>query len=318
MPGLFGGSSQPVGASGTGTGSTANVYTPYNQPGQDVNYNNFLQTMLGSASAGLPSVNPAGISYAQAAPIVNADLVASPYAGQSLQGAETGAGYGAGGAAGINNAANAVLQSSIDPQNALFARQQQQVLDQSNAANAAAGVGSSPYGAGLTSQALSNFDTNWQNQQLQRQLQGLSAATSAYPAAANLAASSANLPFSTLANQGSTALGGLSNVANLGQGAFALPQQGLNDIQSYLGLGQAASGLSGQLGNLGINQATQGLAGLGNLVGGIGGLGGIGNAIGSLPSAGTTLLDTGTDFAGGGASAGSGILGALGGLFGLL
>ena len=76
----------------------------------------------------------------------------------------------------LMGAGNQILQQAFDPQNALRNRMQQQVMDQSTVANSIAGLGSSPYGASTTANALGNFDVNWQNQQLNRMTQGASAA----------------------------------------------------------------------------------------------------------------------------------------------
>jgi hypothetical protein len=70
-------------------------------------------------------------------------------------------------------------------------------------------------------------------------------------------------------------LSGLSNlggsVAGLGQSAYQLPQQVLNDLESYMQLGQSASQISGQLGNQGFLQNASsiggGLSGLNSLFG---------------------------------------------------
>jgi hypothetical protein len=61
-------------------------------------------------------------------------------------------------------------QSGFDPQQALYARTQQQVQDQTRAGLEARGVDMTPYGAGIEGQTMSNFNIDWQNQQLQRQI----------------------------------------------------------------------------------------------------------------------------------------------------
>jgi len=271
---------------------------------------------------------------------------------------------------------------------------QGQVLNQSNATNAMSGVGSTPYGSSVTANALGNFDTNWQNQQLGRQISGANAAspllqaapglaatsaalpnqafqnqqssisqylnqqlgageaglgayTSAMPTAANLAtttsaapsntylsqinnviqalnaqntagstgagafnnllgalgsgfsgagnlgtgaanslAALAGQPYSNSATIGSNALAALTQGMNIGNTGFQLPQQVLGDLQSYMGLGQSASQLSGQLGALGINELSQGIGG--GLMGANALLGGGGSSglLGSLGLAG--------------------------------
>ncbi|MDN8066216.1 hypothetical protein [Burkholderia vietnamiensis] len=72
-----------------------------------------------------------------------------------------------------------VFGMGLDPQSALYARTQQQVQDQVNANNSMYGLGSSAAGAGVANQAMSNFNIDWQNNQLQRALQGLQGYTGA-------------------------------------------------------------------------------------------------------------------------------------------
>jgi hypothetical protein len=80
-------------------------------------------------------------------------------------------------------AGQGVLNTAMDPQNALYQRTAQQVQDQTRAAESARGIAMTPYGAGLESQAMSDFNINWQNAQLARQLQGMQAASQGYGAA---------------------------------------------------------------------------------------------------------------------------------------
>jgi len=117
------------------------------------------------------------------------------------------------------------LTQGFDPQGQLYAQQFQQNTDQANAANAMAGLGTSPYGAGLTQQANQNFNLEWQNNLLNRMTQGAGAA-------------------STLAGAGNQAL----------QGGTSALQQGLG-LAGQLG-GEAGSlygqagGIYGDAGNL--------------------------------------------------------------------
>jgi hypothetical protein len=292
-----------------------------------------------------------------------------------------------------------VLQSAFDPQGQLQAMLQQQVQQQANAANAAAGLGGSAYGAGQTTNALSNFDINWQNQQLGRQVAGLGAAGSAFgqipglvgapvnllsagtsgainplatagnlatsPASALTAAfgplgqgansaasmysqlqSLAGLPYNTLNTEAANSISNLSNTAALGNLQYGPTQQIMDDLNSYLGLGQNASALSGQLGGMGQQQLFNSLSGLGGAAnlgsqlltgnslgnafgsGGLLGLGGLNpvtsSGLGGLSgmpidtistdlAAGAPAAIAAGDFGGGGA-AGGGLLSWLGGL----
>lgn len=67
--------------------------------------------------------------------------------------------------------AGQIYQTGMDPQNQLFRSTQQQVIDQSNAANASHGLADTPYGAGIEGSNLGNFDIAWQNNLLNRQTQ---------------------------------------------------------------------------------------------------------------------------------------------------
>jgi hypothetical protein len=114
-------------------------------------------------------------------------------------------------------------------------------------------------------------------------------------------------PYNTQAGIGANALTNLTNLTQLGNNQFALPNQEIGNLMQYMGLGQNASQLSGQLGQMGFNQTAQGIGGglsginslFGNngLFGGGGGLGGLGGAAtGGAFGAG--------DFGGGGAALG--------------
>jgi hypothetical protein len=114
------------------------------------------------------------------------------YAG--LQNAANTAGVASGvqGAANIGQAAelrggaSAVMNTAFDPQQALYDRTAQRLQDQIRVGQAARGTTMSPYGAGGEAQGMSNFNIDWQNQQLNRQTQGLGAAGTAGTQAGNV------------------------------------------------------------------------------------------------------------------------------------
>jgi hypothetical protein len=89
---------------------------------------------------------------------------------------------------GLINAGQQVYNTAFDPQNALYNRTVQQLQDQTGATNSMYGLGSSAAGAGVANQALGNFNIDWQNQQLQRQLSGLQGYGSAIGQAGQAAA----------------------------------------------------------------------------------------------------------------------------------
>ncbi len=280
----------------------------------------------------------------------------NPYFNQAMAGAQQAAGIGGAGAGQIASGAGNILSTAFDPQQALYNRMRGEALDTQNVINAATGTAGSPYAAGVTGDVLANQAMNWQNQQLARQQAGLGAATSAFPAATQLAAGAAGLPSNVFtqnlaqqlqalqarnqaAGQGAATgnallqgvgaglttgtglgaqagnllaqayglpqnvqnqainqtLGQLGQAFQLSNAPYILPQQTLQDLQSYLGLGQSASQLSGLLGGMGQNQYLQNAALLGSGIGGLNSLtgGGLGSAIGGglFGSGGATALD---------------------------
>lgn len=67
-----------------------------------------------------------------------------------------------------------MLDQGFDPRGELYGREYQKMRDQQNAISSMYGVSSSPYGAGLAGDASRNFNMDWQNEQLQRQMASLS------------------------------------------------------------------------------------------------------------------------------------------------
>jgi hypothetical protein len=99
------------------------------------------------------------------------------------------------------------------------------------------GVAGTPYGAGATSNALGNYDINWENQQLGRQAQAAGAASPLFQAAPGLAAGSAALPGNTYMNQISNVLNALK--AQNTAGALGASTAGALQSGAGQGLGQA-------------------------------------------------------------------------------
>lgn len=93
---------------------------------------------------------------------------------------------------GLLGAGQNVYNLALDPQNALYDRTLNQLTQQTGATNSMYGLGSSAAGAGVQNQALSNFNIDWQNNQLSRALQGLQGyaqGLQGYTGAANTAGS---------------------------------------------------------------------------------------------------------------------------------
>jgi hypothetical protein len=114
-------------------------------------------------------------------------------------------------------------------------------------------------------------------------------------------------PYNTQSTIGQNSLAGLTNLTQLGNNQFALPQQEIGNLMQYMGLGQSASGLSGQLGNLGFQQTAQGLGGALSGANTLFGQGGIGSGLfgggGGAGAATGGAFGLG-DFGGGGAALG--------------
>ena len=201
-------------------------------------------------------------------------LVNNPYASLYQQGANATAGLGwgtgleqLGGGSSLINAgqgmlpyAQSILQTGFDPQSALYDRTLGQVTDQTRASLAARGLGMSPYGAGVENKSLSDFNIDWQNQQLQRQntaAQGAGYLTNSAGNAINLGqnvgtlglqtlTNAAGLPYATANTMGSNQMGALNQYGQFGQQAAAIPQQRISDYLQYLGISNQAAGVANQ------------------------------------------------------------------------
>jgi hypothetical protein len=236
-----------------------------------------------SGIGGLGQYNLYGQNLGQAQGITQ-NLVNNPYAAQYQQGAGTASGlgqqaalgsYGAG--AGLYGAGGQILNTAFDPQQQLYNQQLALTQSQQNAANAQAGVGTTPYGAGLQDQNLQNFNIAWQNAQLGRQAQGLQAAGAAYGqgsqmqnAAPGQYLQASAIPYGTYGAIGQGQLGALSGLGQFGQNASTLPQQQITDYDAYLGIGNQANSVANQ--TAGLQNAIQ-QQNLGNIFGGLGNLG---------------------------------------------
>lgn len=212
-----------------------------------------------------------------------------------------------------SNTSNALNNFNIGWQNNLLNRQAQGAQAYGGLANTALGGYE-----GLTNTGVGAYNTLTQggisglNALNQGSLTSLLGGSQLGTGGANTINQLAMQPYQTgagLANNALTGLSGLTslggNVANLWQSAYQLPQQVINDLESYMQLGQSASELSGYLGNLGFNQNAQALGGAlsganalfgtNSLLGGSSGLFGSGGLLGAT---GLSSL-----FGGGGASA---------------
>jgi hypothetical protein len=131
-----------------------------------------------------------------------------------------------------------IMQTAMDPQNALYNRTQQQLTDQIRAGLAARGLNMSGVGQGIEQQGLNNFNIDWQNNLLGRQVQG----AGAYTALAGLA--------QNIANQG------FQNWGEYGKSQYTAPQPSMPYGSSMYGSGNDPWGPNGMF----TNQVNQDIA----------------------------------------------------------
>jgi|SRR5580693_1663285 hypothetical protein len=256
LAGLFGG----------GGASSVQLPPQFNMPNMAGAANN--------AYAGIGGLNGYN-TYAGSIPEVSnitGSLVNNPYSGGYQTAAQTAGNALTGGGlssylsgAGLTNAGGQVLNTAMDPQQALYNQQLQQTMAQQGAANAQAGVGTTPYGAGLQDNNIQNFNIAWQNAQLGRQLQGLSGAAGAYQSGAGLMQGGGQellmggqTPYSAFQNIGGGQIANLGTLGQFGQSASTLPQSTIQDYLSYLQAGNQAGGVANQQAQVGLQQQQQG------------------------------------------------------------
>jgi len=231
------------GGSSSASNGSPNAYVPQNQAGVDNNWNQMMTNLSGTAGNQQALTGPyMNAAFGNTANLYNALGAQMGQYGNILEG-QAGAQYGAG--QNLRNAGDQVWQSSLDPQQALYNRMLQQTQDQSRASTSMRGIGMSPQAAGLENQSVGDFNMNWQNQQLQRQLSGLQGMGGAYGQAGNLSGlAGQDLAGAQAMFQGAGQLP--FNLAQMyGQGMNSniyAPQAGLQgNMAQYLGLGQSGS-----------------------------------------------------------------------------
>lgn len=233
----------------------------------------------------LPGQNVPGQFAPQFADI-SQNLVNNPYAQMFQSGANTIAPYGQAAGLGAYGAgqnftqagqsaipyASSIMNTAFDPQNALYAKTQQDLTDQTRAGQAARGVATTPYGAAGESDTLRKFDVDWQNAQLGRQATGAQAAGGLLTSGLGTSAggsqlssqgvgtylNSSGIPYSTFNTIGQGQLGALGTGQ---QGVAGSQSLALNPVQAYLqylGVGNQAAGVANQNAQVGLNQAQLG------------------------------------------------------------
>jgi hypothetical protein len=213
---------------------------------------------------------------------------------QGYQGTLANQAQGAYGAmAPLQQAGQQVYNTALDPQQALYNRLYQQTQDASRAGTSARGIGMSPEASGIENQALSNFNIDWQNQQLARQLAGLQGLTSGYGAAGQYG-QLGNADLAGAAQMGQTGAQLPFNFANAyGQGmntAYGPLQTLGNELANYLGLGQGASSLASSQGQNALGNVSQGMQWLAPLFSSGAGAAGAGAAASATPGLDASLF----------------------------
>jgi len=206
-----------------------------------------------SGTQGLGGYNTFGQLLPQAMGI-GQGMVNDPSAFQYLNAAYGGAGLGTAGAlnaygAGANlyGLGGPTMQAAFDPQQALYRQLQGQTQEQTLANLSNAGLATTPYGQSVLGTTLGNLGINWENAQLGRNLQGVSALSQLYPQAANMQqgavpwyTQAGGLPWTTGQQIGGAGLGTLSSLGGFGTSAAQLPQQQLQNYMQLMGWGTGA------------------------------------------------------------------------------
>jgi len=196
------------------------------------------------------------------------DPYASQYMSNALQTGATGMQTGqaiTGTAMSELPTAQALIQMGFDPQNALYAQQQNQNQQQTLAMLGQSGVAQTPYGQGVADQSNQNFNTNWENQQLGRAVQGAQGAGSVISNAAGNAGAgigmmqmAGGLPYQTSQGITGNQLGLLGQAGQYGLMASQTPQTQIQDYLQYLQGATGQQGVNNQTAQVGLNQANMG------------------------------------------------------------
>lgn len=202
------------------------------------------------------------------------------------------------------SAAGQTLNTAYDPQKDLYNRSFQQNAEQTNAINAQNGVVGSPFAAGVASDQSRNFNIDWDNAQLQRQI----AALGAYGTAEGTATGAVNNTLTTGANNFATLSGdargwadsGATNYANLSNTARGWADSGATNY------GNLVNSATGAYTNL-TNSAANNISGLTNSA--VGDFNSLNN---SATDNAANLISTGSSALNTGINTGVGALNSLG------
>lgn len=157
---------------------------------------------------------------------------------------------------------NALMTLGFDPQQALYSQAQNQNQQQNLAMLNNSGVGSTPYGQGVADKSNTDFNINWQNQQLQRALQGsqgagqlLGSIGGATNTGLGQMQAGGQMPYNTFQGINANALNTLGQTGAFGSSASTIPQQQIQDYLAYLSGATGQQGANTSTGQLGLNQA---------------------------------------------------------------
>ncbi len=164
---------------GVGVGANALLSQPAGGPGGTTGAINTVQPNDLSAYYKMLGIDPSG--YVQAGNAAGGQYADFAKLLQTLQQQmQQQAGVAQGAQGDLLAAGKQAFTAGQDPQQALYQRTLQQVQQQARGADSARGIAMSPTSAGVENQATSNFNIDWQNQQLARMLAGLSGMGQAY------------------------------------------------------------------------------------------------------------------------------------------
>jgi hypothetical protein len=265
MSGMFGANTAPPNISGNvsnfqfpGMGGAAS--DALSQSGQfstgtfGQGANQFLPQMQGITENLINQSGPLSQFGMQTAGNVSGPGVALGMGSQGL------AGQVQGGASSLVPYAQNILQQGMDPQNAVYNRALQQTTDTTGANLANSGVGATPYGQSVLGNTVGQFNTDWQQNLLNRQTQAAGAAGNLVNQAggagqtadalgqsgASSAIQSAMLPYSVNSQVGGQNLNWLNQLGS-GTNTYAqIPQMGINDLMAYLSGGNQANSIMNQ------------------------------------------------------------------------
>lgn len=175
------------GGSGSGSsGGSSGAYVPTNRAGMDQTfqdrYNQFgnqNQTAFNDTNGLNRATNWGQYNNPRADAFMTGASRAGDIYGQQSSYANNASNtlYGAG---------NQAYTMAFDPQQALYNKTKQTLVDDTRAAQYARGVSMTPYGAGVEANTMENFGLDWNNQQLARAGQGVNIMGNAYKGAAGL------------------------------------------------------------------------------------------------------------------------------------